>query len=107
MTQTACGGKDYLMSQLVVHHLKKSGQKLQGRTGRLVQRLSWRKAASCLPSMVCSACLTYNTQEHMTKDGTTSNDLDPPTSINQENILHAFSKTNLVGDNIFNFSPPK
>lgn len=81
--------------QLVVPPPGKSGQGLKGGTGRLVQRLSSKRAASCLTSMAFSPCLTYNTQEHTIKD------LDPPTSINQENIPHAFSETHLVGEHHF------
>jgi len=61
-----------------VHHQRKSGLELkQVRKQELLQR-PWRDVTYWLPSPALLSLLSYRTQDHQPRDGTTHNGLGPP-----------------------------
>ena len=60
---------------------------------------SWRSAALWFALRGLPSLLSYSTQDHYARSGTAHSELDPPTSIiNQENVpQQAFSQASLVG----------
>ena len=81
-----------MWSPLVYHsrHLRKPGQELkQSRNLEAgADAEAWRDAAHWLAPRGLLSLLSYRTQDHQPRSGTTHNRLAPPTSIaNQENAL--------------------